>query len=74
LRLELITLECILKGKRFIWWGSGYDKCEKEKATQAAKNHSLHYLRKISHFGTGYRKTPPKKKEKDQWGSGGLQA
>jgi hypothetical protein len=34
-----------------------------------------HLLRKRSHFGNEYRKTPPpKEKEKDQWGSGGLQA
>jgi hypothetical protein len=39
------------------------------------KNPSLHKLREMSHFGTEYRKTPPPKgKEKDQWGSGGLQA
>jgi len=30
----------------------------KRKTTQAAK-HSLHQLRKRSHFGTGYRKAPP---------------
>jgi hypothetical protein len=48
---------------------------EKRKTTQAVKNHSPHYLRKRSQFGTGYHKThPPKENEKDQWGSGGLQA
>jgi hypothetical protein len=26
---------------------------------QAVKKHSPHLLRKRSHFGTGYRKTPP---------------
>ena len=45
------------------------------RITQAVKNHFPHYLRKRSHFGTGYCKGPPtEEKEKDQCGSGGLQA
>jgi hypothetical protein len=32
---------------------------EEEIATQAVKNHSTHQSRKRSHFGSGYRKTPP---------------
>jgi hypothetical protein len=47
------------------WTGEGKEK-KKEKTTQAVrKYHSPHQLRKRSHFGTGYRKTPPPKgKEK----------
>jgi hypothetical protein len=48
---------------------------EKKNYAGSEKKHPPHKLRKRSHFGTRYRKTPPPiEKKKDQWGSGGLQA
>jgi hypothetical protein len=35
----------------------------KRKSTQAVENYFSHLLRKRSHFGTGYRKTPPPKEK-----------
>jgi regulator of sigma D len=39
---------------------------KKKKNYAGSKNHSPHWLRKRSHFGTEYRKAPPPRKGKEK--------
>jgi len=38
----------------------------RKKNHAGSENHSPHWLRKMSHFGTEYRKAPPPRKEKEK--------